>query len=419
MEKAIASAVIAMRRLSDFFARRFSRTFKIAFTGVFLLVNLTVVLVNTFYINHTVREQNESLVEMVEHLIEFESEAAALTYLEHYGHTHQVFLRYESAERFYETETPPEDERLYEVFVGDEKVGELLVDNAQSDITRSNMTYLLSVNAVLIAIFLLSLLALDKMLRNNNATILRDVQSVLRRTKKDAPAETYAFEDFARIDEALTEAFLKLSRLREEHKQNIEALAHDIKTPLTVVSSLIEGVFQGRMELSDEVKRSILEETDRINNLVEKIIEGGGEEEKRDVDFSALLQKRIALHQPLLDRKRQVLRKNIVEGVSVRASEESLERLVDHLLLNAHQYSPEGTVIFVSLKRKPTRLVVKDEGEGIEESVKKKLFTARQKTGGSGVGLMIVKRIVDEISGTIDLESEVGKGTTITISFDS
>jgi len=411
--------VKTMRSLSDFFAKQFSRTFKIAFTVVFLLVNLTVVVVNTLYINHTVEEQNESLVEMVEHLIEFESEEAALTYMEHYGHTHQVFLRYESDERFFETKTAPEDDARYNIEIVGQKVGELTVDNAQSNLTLSNMTYLLSVNAVLIVIFLFSLIGIDKALKKNNDTILRDVHSVLQRTRKKEPDVEYSFDDFARIDEALSEAFSKLSRLREEHKRNIEALAHDIKTPLTVVTSLTEGVFQGRIERSEEVKTSILEETKRINDLVEKIIEGDADEADETIDLSGLLHERLSLHQPLFDKKEQALRKNIAQGVALRAKADELKRLIDHLLLNAHQYSPESAGISVSLSKNPVRFMVKDEGEGIDESLKKKIFTSRLDSGGSGVGLLIVKRIVDKMQGEIELKSEKGKGTTVIVTFDS
>ena len=87
-----------MRNLIPYLNRSISKTFKITFTILFILINVGVIGINTIYINTSIETQNENLVEMVEHLIAYTDDETAITYLEHYGHTHAVYLTYETTD---------------------------------------------------------------------------------------------------------------------------------------------------------------------------------------------------------------------------------------------------------------------------------------------------------------------------------
>jgi signal transduction histidine kinase len=112
------------------------------------------------------------------------------------------------------------------------------------------------------------------------------------------------------------------------------------------------------------------------------------------------------------------------EPVMVLGDRESLEQLFLNLIGNGVKYTPSGGSVMASVCRDAhmVRIVVEDDGIGIPESEQEAVFhefhrapNARAEGSGSGMGLAIVKRIVEIHAGSIELESEVGKGTRFTV----
>ena len=114
-----------------------------------------------------------------------------------------------------------------------------------------------------------------------------------------------------------------------------------------------------------------------------------------------------------------------IGGLEAELDPGKLDQVLSNLLSNAIKYSPTGTVTTVSLEAADDHLELKvaDQGLGIPEAERPGVFrpygtSATRATGGetsTGLGLAIVQRIVEEHRGTIDLESEVGVGTTFRI----
>jgi len=105
--------------------------------------------------------------------------------------------------------------------------------------------------------------------------------------------------------------------------------------------------------------------------------------------------------------------------ISVLFDREKIQQLLLNLILNAVQASKKGSSITVSLTRRDTgvELSVADHGEGIDPELTDRVFEPfyTTKTSGSGLGLAVVKSIVDDHSGEIKLESQPGVGTTFTV----
>lgn len=106
-------------------------------------------------------------------------------------------------------------------------------------------------------------------------------------------------------------------------------------------------------------------------------------------------------------------------------NEELMKEVWVNLLDNARKYSSEETCVFIEGKvtADELRIIVKDEGQGMDEQTKLHLFEryyqgdASHETSGFGMGLPIVKRIVELSGGNIRVESILGKGTSVTIIF--
>lgn len=125
------------------------------------------------------------------------------------------------------------------------------------------------------------------------------------------------------------------------------------------------------------------------------------------------------------EQKGQRIVVEALEHIVILGDMERLEQVFDNLVSNAVKYSPHGTTIRLRTTQNQThaRCEVQDEGPGISEEDRQKLFgffqrLSAQPTGGessNGVGLAIVKKIVDLHRGTIRAESELGKGTTFIV----
>ncbi len=105
--------------------------------------------------------------------------------------------------------------------------------------------------------------------------------------------------------------------------------------------------------------------------------------------------------------------------ITIRADQKQLKQLLLNLLLNAKQASQRGTSIYVSChaKAESVLLVIEDEGTGIPKENVEKIFTPffTTKKGGTGIGMSVVRRIVEDHAGKIAIESAIGKGTKIAI----
>jgi len=108
-----------------------------------------------------------------------------------------------------------------------------------------------------------------------------------------------------------------------------------------------------------------------------------------------------------------------VDGVHFEADRHLMHRALSNLILNAVQAMPEGGTLMITGSRSDDSVViqVKDTGVGIPAEMEEKLFSPliTGKAKGTGLGLAVVKRIIDAHDGTITFESEKGKGTTFTV----
>jgi signal transduction histidine kinase len=142
-----------------------------------------------------------------------------------------------------------------------------------------------------------------------------------------------------------------------------------------------------------------------------------------------LLGKIISENQPLAQNKQlHLLFDAPAKPAIILSDRQFMTRIVENLLSNAIKYSPAGKNTWLSLQEEKdqVQIKVKDEGVGIAKEELKNLFTkyshiSAKPTAGeesTGLGLSIVKRLVDELNGKITMESEPGKGSVFTVIFN-
>lgn len=224
---------------------------------------------------------------------------------------------------------------------------------------------------------------------------------------------------------------MRAETLRREFSANV---SHELKTPLTTIYGHAEMLFNGMVKEEDKpvFYGHIKDEASRLITLIEDILlisrldEGAGRELLEDVELSPVIAQTVeALSQKA--EENGVTFQISCEKAVLRANRSQIYELFYNLIDNAIKYNkPGGTVgINVTDGGGELALSVSDTGIGIPKEAQGRVFerffrvdrSRSKKTGGTGLGLAIVKHIALAHSGRIELKSEAGAGTTITIRF--
>jgi len=201
-------------------------------------------------------------------------------------------------------------------------------------------------------------------------------------------------------------------------------MAHGIRNPLQVIG----GFSQRLLKKTDEADPSrvwahaISEEAKRIEHMVERFETLARRKTSffAQEDLNLILQATLDLLRPELRAKNLTLvREFCREPLVGRLNKHLLKVALAHLLRNAMEATPPGGTIMVrtSMEKNFAVLVIQDTGRGMPSEVVEKVFVPfyTTKLGGTGLGMVFVRQIVDEHRGTISLDSKLGRGTTVTI----
>lgn len=233
-----------------------------------------------------------------------------------------------------------------------------------------------------------------------------------------------------------------VTRIREQHKDILAAaksrqdftanVSHELKTPITAISGYAELIENRMVEEEQQIKFAgeIRKHSDRLVSLVNDIIRLSeldykeGVPEFSKIDLYEIAEERVELlHNNT--REKNIKMSLTGEHCLVMSNRGLMVELLDNLIQNAIRYNVLNGAIAVSIRPagNQVQVTVSDTGIGIPEKDQARVFerfyrvdkSRSRETGGTGLGLAIVKHIVELHEGSIELESEVGKGTTICV----
>ncbi|WP_303969222.1 cell wall metabolism sensor histidine kinase WalK [Sporosarcina ureae] len=224
-----------------------------------------------------------------------------------------------------------------------------------------------------------------------------------------------------------------LSRVKRERHEFLASVSHEMGTPLTYLIGYAK-VAQ-RTELNDTERFNYLsiieEEAERLKTLVKNLMDLAQMDEMtftvKKSEFSAeqFIQDTIQLVQPAFDMKGIMLVVEPIRDFSLFADRMRLEQIILNLLDNALHYSPSGSTVIVRAfqEKKQAVLQVEDGGCGIaiedQQQIFEKLYRVEKSRsrsfGGAGLGLATVKELTEAHGGTIEVQSELDKGSIFTV----
>lgn len=235
--------------------------------------------------------------------------------------------------------------------------------------------------------------------------------------------------------QTLIESVDRLGRGLEEQeelrKRLMSDIAHELRNPVAVIKSHLEAIEDGVWEPTPGRIRLTVSEVDRLSQLIREVekltsIEGAAHSlSVEETDASSVVEKASLVFDPLYKNKGVELKRDIEPGVMMQLDGAKMRQVVENLLSNALRYTDAGGSVTVALTggEKEMTVSVADTGIGIAAKDLPYIFerfyrtdVSRARTsGGIGIGLAIVKAIVEAHGGTIEVESEPGKGTRFTV----
>ena len=213
----------------------------------------------------------------------------------------------------------------------------------------------------------------------------------------------------------------------EKMRQNFIAdITHELRTPVTVIRGLAEGVKDGVYEDPKAVSDQIITETLAMQRLIKDLLELSKLEdpdftiEREPVELHHILSDVLRSMTPLLTSKNLSLKTTIDDGDwTLQADAQRLRQLFLIVLDNAVKYSPQGAPIELTALKQDNSIIlsITDHGPGMTPEQLKTLFQRYHSTSGNGIGLALAKKIADRHGISIHVESTVGGGTTFTFTF--
>jgi two-component system sensor histidine kinase PilS (NtrC family) len=263
----------------------------------------------------------------------------------------------------------------------------------------------------------------DTVILGFTASLLRDDQDVVR-------GIILTFQDITRLIE------MEEQMRRQERLATVGSLAagiaHEIRNPLASLRGSIQ-MLQGELDLKDDNKHLmdiVLRETDRLNTIITEFLDYARPRSnlRERTDIGALLNETIALFKNSSNFRSGIeIRCDLAPRLAVTGDSQRLRQVFWNLLINAAQAIRDGGAIGVSAAPDSDDLSddivirISDTGTGIAKEHLENIFDPffTTKTDGTGLGLAIVYRIMEDHGGSIDVKSEQGKGTIVTLRLPS
>jgi signal transduction histidine kinase len=333
---------------------------------------------------------------------------------------------------------PSEIERGVAVVIGDERVGTLLQGSPppqldpreQLYIDRTNQALLIGAIGASVIALLIGVLLSRQFLRP--LAELRGAIAAMRHGDLNQQVQVRTRDELGELAEAFNDMSAQVHRANQLRQQMTADVAHDLRTPLMVITGYLEALVDGTLQATPARFKAMYHEAMLLKRLIEDLrtlsLADSGELKLiyQSVKPHELLQQVRQSFEPIAQQQQINLSAHADETLpDLRIDRERMVQVLGNLVSNALRYTPEGGSVLLSASQQPgaVQLTVQDTGSGIPPEKLPNIFerfyrteeSRYEHTDESGLGLAIAKSIVEAHGGTISATSQVGAGTTMMI----
>lgn len=262
---------------------------------------------------------------------------------------------------------------------------------------------------------------------------LADKMTLFGKGNVDVRASEEGPSEVAQMARQFNEMASAIAQQRKERQTFIAGVVHDLRNPLSVLRMSTDVVRSGKTDLPPERTQKVLDavcrQIDRLERMVGDLldsvsIEAGNVRLRLEQHDARAIAKEIAdLYAPT-SPAHEIQLELPSRAVPLRCDAMRVEQVLSNLVSNAIKYSPRGGKVSVEVQATEGEVafVVRDEGVGMSEEDAAKAFEPFQRgqklqdqVPGSGLGLFVVRRLVEAHGGHIDLQTQPGRGTTFEV----
>jgi len=230
-------------------------------------------------------------------------------------------------------------------------------------------------------------------------------------------------EELNDLNTALNKSVKQLGDYDSEQKTFFQNASHELRTPLMSIKCYAEGISFGIMD-AKQASETILAETDKLAELVEdllyisKIDSIAAAYTKTSVDLVELMRGCASRQQAMADKRQLSFVFDFSDkAIHFKCAEELMSRAIDNLVSNAIRYATTKIILSCHKNHDGIEIRVSDDGPGIENEVLPHIFERfyKGKNGNTGIGLSIVKSIVEQLEGNVTARNPEAGGAVFTI----
>jgi len=306
-----------------------------------------------------------------------------------------------------------------------------LMTQAGDSAAHARAMYDRSVTTVVIAAVLVAALAsvgLAVVAGRMLARPLREVGAAARRIADGdyaARVPREGPEEIASLADSFNQMAASLEEQERMRRDFIANAAHELRTPLTNLQGYLEALRDGVFVADRATYESLWDEAERLVRLsrsLDSLAEGDaatGPPDLESIDLTAAVRSAVELAQPAMERAGLRLDVDVPHALPARANPDHLAQVLANLLSNAVRYTPRGGTVTVRAERRPGDLLVSvgNSGEPIPPDDLARVFerfyrvekSRDQARGGAGIGLAIVKQLVEASGGRVGADSSEGQ----------
>ncbi|MFW5891980.1 MAG: PAS domain-containing sensor histidine kinase [Bacteroidota bacterium] len=232
-----------------------------------------------------------------------------------------------------------------------------------------------------------------------------------------------------KVETALREKNSELLKTNEELDQFVYSTSHELRSPLMSVLGLINLLESENDAREQSVYIDMIRETiSRLDKIIHDIIDYSRNSRSdiiyENIDFEDFIHRSIENYKYFEKSKNVKFNVSVKNGVPFLSDKKRMEIIFNNFISNSlkfHNYEQKSPLVDIKVKTSPVNSVItiSDNGLGIEEKhlphLYEMFYRGNEKSTGSGIGLYIVKEIIDKLQGSIQVQSVMGKGTTFTI----
>lgn len=265
--------------------------------------------------------------------------------------------------------------------------------------------------------------------------LMKEVTQSLSKGNFNVTVPVNGKDEIAQLGKAINHLADDLHHLQNSRKEFLSSVSHELRTPLSYVKGYSQALEEGMLKTEEDRKkfiRVIRQEANRLTRLVEDLFDLTQMDEgqlrllRKEVDVDQVIQKTLQTFRPTAEAKNIQCEYHTDKPLPIIEGDyDRLAQVMFNLLDNALRHTPDGGKITVETEVNDLDLniVVLDTGSGIPEKELPYIWerfyrvdkSRARKLGGTGLGLAIVKQIVEGHQGSIQIKSDEGVGTSVTV----